>query len=370
MNRVAPIGINVAIKAFPSVQRAVLTRDPYLGKLAGNFNGMAAPRMNHVLNVISNYHNFVAHRFKDMYSNLFQEERQNTSLQQYAEKLKSLRLTYDRLTPEEQRELHLAVVLHDIGYLRSDGWDHCLKSGLMVQEVVESAGIVIDAGNVAVIAGKHGLFNNFGVDTFLEDIKGLPRNMRRQIFILDCMDNTAKGKEQRSLLSVPLMTELEEIFAKGEQEAAPDWFVEFRLRHLLAPATFVRLTESQFGELKGTMRDVLGHRETFVVNMVGRNLRNKVFPVFQELYLKYGGQREVFLLMNELAESMVSAGSVKGQRGFDLRTDPDIFGLKPEERGKAITYLKEQLAIGKFDRSKDLMVIKSSGEIILNLYPS
>lgn len=357
-SRTLPAEHQAAVSFALRHDRYLRTFAELLNRLPNQPLNLAVDRRAHVLKVIANFHLFISGRFEELYSLLYDQEKTEATPRQYAARMREARSLFAEQSREERRETHLALVLHDIGYLKEEGWEHGVVGGQMAPEIIRKAGIPIDSEKVGLIIGNHSLTNNFGVDIFPEKLLAIPARVRRQIFILDCMDTTAKGKGLKSKLGIRLLGEMRDVLARPELLSNPDWFVEYRLRHLLGPNTFVWLREDQFTALKEALQRVLTPKELSVARRVlAENLENGAFPIFQELFLNHTGATETVILIRELALRVAELELSKGEKIF-FKTEPDIFSLSwgGPERASAIGELKESLASRRFNRVQDLIV--------------
>jgi len=366
-----------ALATLPVSQRAHLKGgDPFVRTFSKTIDSLprqplnlATDRREHVLRVISNFHALVSGRYKLLYSILNEKDRSTTDFKVYQAALMKVRNAFDLLTIDEQKEAHLAIVLHDIGYLRKPGWEHTEEGGRMAPQMIRDAGIMIDADKVGTIIGNHALTNNFGVDVFPDRFLSIPKKVHRQIFILDCMDCTSKGAELKSSLSVRLINEMQEVLTREDLIRDPEWFYEYRLRHLLGPNTFIYLSDPQLGLLKYHIKkSVSSQGQTMLKKVLVNHLQDGAFPVFQELLLKHEGTQETVLLIYAICEKIAGLNLPRGGRVF-FKTEPDIFSLPMggPERERAIKSLKVDLINAKFDADKALTLKDNRTELILHL---
>ncbi len=343
----------------------------YLKKLSPSLAGLGDARRAHVLHVVNNFHSLISGEFDGLYSILFDAIKAVTSPVAYKSKLVEVKSIYQGLSEEEKKELYSAIILHDIGYSEGKGWLHGQAGREVALRLVREAKIPVDAEKVATLVANHGLINNFGVDILPKKLFSFSENVRKQIFIMDCMDSTAKGINYKSALGIDNLNDMFEVLDLDRKFLMnhPNWPFNFRLRHLLSPATFIRLSDYDFIKLVNAIRETVASNELkMIIKMIEKQLENWSFPIFQEMFLKYGKMYELVLFLREIA-FIVADMRPGDSETIIFKTQPDILKCGPDERKYALYHLCNLLNPREFmfDRNKEFILSSDKGQKIITL---
>ena len=360
--RVAAFRGNVSLGAFGS--------NSYLVRLSPWLNMLPEGKRAHTLRVVGYFHDFTSGRFDALHSVLRKDLKEGLTPDQYAAMLKPIKAIYDSLSPKDRRELYLAVILHDIGWISIEGkrgqsWDHNKTGGR------EAANIFKDTSNldfnkqvsieeVCAIISNHGLFSNLGVDIFPEDIRAFSETLRKKILILDCLDITDKVIDNTTgSLQVEAMVMK---YNKWASLSATEWR-EYRLRHLLSPSVFVTLNDCELKGLEREIAELTPEEQDAVHGMLIRHLRNRAFSVFHELYKIPGSEFEIARLMRHISMLIKNKCPDKGADVlFESKYgEGDIFDLTENEKKQVINDLRSKLVSVEFGEFGDLTFSSNGG---------
>jgi len=204
----------------------------------------------------------------------------SVSFREYRGWLEKLHTVYRSLSRTDQRILHAAIILHDIGYIKSNCLAHNTQGALIAPTFLKNKFPEHLIPQVQPLIEMHGLMNDVGVNLLPKDLEGLSDTQIKQLLILSSMDTA--GKPDKSYLFIRTIKDYLNIF--NGKAKNPEWFFKYRIQHVLGGNCYAYISDEATDHSIATLEEMMSAEEfTALKRNITDRFRCNCWPVFKDL---------------------------------------------------------------------------------------